>query len=286
MILLIPLGPEAEVPRLPPVTAALLAINLGVFLLTARFDAPKVAREEAEMERVADWTLSKAALDVPSLGESRRRHPSALAYLAREDGWRADVRDERERIRLEHVLADHRALTSGHPLYRFGFIPAHITPLRLLTHQFLHFDVLHLVFNGIFLWAVGGLLELTWAPGLFAGFYLTGGVAAALAHALSAPASADPAVGASGAVAALMGAFAVTHGRQPMRLALVSMLALAPRLSFFSLPAAVFLGLWVVEQVFWTLMSSSISLGIALWAHLGGFAFGAAAGMVLARRYR
>ena len=286
MILLIPLGPEAEVPRWPPVTTALLAVNLAVFALTSRFDAPRVARDEAEMERVAEWTLKKAALEAPALGAARQRYGSALSYLAREHAWRTAVRDEVERGRLENVLADHRALTARDPLHRFGFVPAAITPLRLLTHQFLHFDFLHLIGNAIFLWAVGGLLELTWGTALFAGFYLSGGVAAALAHAASAPGSDDPAVGASGAVAALMGAFAVSHGRQPMRLALVSMLALAPRLSLFTLPAAVFLGLWLVEQVFWTLMSKHVALGVAFWAHLGGFAYGAAAAAVLGRWIR
>ena len=82
-------------------------------------------------------------------------------------------------------------------------------------------------------------------------------------------------MGASGAVAGLMGFFAVAHAREPMRLALVAALSLAPRIRFFSLPAAVFLGLWVLEQVFWTLMTTSIDVGVAFRAHLGGFAFGA-----------
>jgi len=60
-----------------------------------------------------------------------------------------------------------------------------------------------------------------------------------------------------------------------MRLALVAALSLAPRIRFFSLPAAVFLGLWVIEQVFWTLMTTTIDVGVAFRAHLGGFAFGA-----------
>ncbi len=281
MILLIPLGPEAEVPRLPPVTAALLGLNLLAFLVTAPYDAPRVAAEEVQLERVAEWTLTKAALEVPALAEARRQHPSALAYLAADDGWRTDVAHAEERGRLERVLADHRALIGAHPFYRFGFVPADITPVRLVTHQFLHFDLLHLVFNGIFLWAVGGLLELTWGATRFAAFYLCGGMAAAFAHAASAPGSTDPAVGASGAVAALMGAFTAVHGRQPMRLAMVSMLAIAPRISFFSLPAMVFLGLWLLEQVFWTVMSRYTPLGVAFWAHLGGFAFGAAVAFLL-----
>jgi membrane associated rhomboid family serine protease len=85
-------------------------------------------------------------------------------------------------------------------------------------------------------------------------------------------------------VAALMGAFAAVHGRQPMRLALVSMLAIAPRISFISLPALVFLGLWLLEQVFWTVISRYMPLAVAFWAHLGGFGFGAVAAFLLKDR--
>ncbi len=113
------------------------------------------------------------------------------------------------------------------------------------------------------------------------GLYLVSGAAAACAHAASAPGSTEPAVGASGAVAGLMGFFAVAHAREPMRLALVAALSLAPQIRFFSLPAAVFLGLWVVEQVFWTLMTTHIDVGVAFRAHLGGFAFGAIVAVVL-----
>jgi membrane associated rhomboid family serine protease len=88
-------------------------------------------------------------------------------------------------------------------------------------------------------------------------------------------------VGASGAVAGLMGFFAVAHAREPMRLALVAALSLAPRIRFFSLPAAVFLGLWAAEQVFWTLMTTRIDVGVAFRAHLAGFAFGAIAAVGL-----
>ncbi len=166
-------------------------------------------------------------------------------------------------------------MREGHPFYRWGFVPAKITAPRLVVHQFLHADLVHLLLNMIFLWAVGGLIESVWGAPLVTGLYLVSGVVAALAHAASAPGSTEPAVGASGAVAGLMGFFAVAHAREPMRLALVAALSLAPRIRFFSLPAGVFLGLWVAEQVFWTLMTTRIDVGVAFRAHLGGFAFGA-----------
>jgi len=153
--------------------------------------------------------------------------------------------------------------------------------LASVTSQFLHADLVHLLFNMLFLWAVGGLIESVWGAPLVTGLYLVSGVVAALAHAAFAPGSTEPALGASGAVAGLMGFFAVAHAREPMRLALVAALSLAPRIRFFSLPAALFLGLWAVEQVFWTLMTTRIDVGVAFRAHLGGFAFGALAALGL-----
>ena len=276
MILLIPLGPDAELPRLPRATVALVALSVLAFFWTSRFDAARAAAEEARLERIADWTLGLLARDQPELGEGRQaprvrsRLPGLGRHLAR-DG----ARTESCAPGSSSASRSGAALREGHPFYRWGFVPAEITVPRLVVHQFLHADLVHLLFNMIFLWAVGGLIESVWGAPLVTGLYLVSGVVAALVHAASAPGSTEPAVGASGAVAGLMGFFAVAHAREPMRLALVAALSLAPRIRFFSLPAAVFLGLWVVEQVFWTLMTTHIDVGVAFRAHLGGFAFGA-----------
>jgi len=281
LILLIPLGPDAELPRLPRATVGLVALSVLAFFWTSRFDAVGAAAEEARLERIADWTLGLLARDQPELGEGRKRHASALDYLAADDTWRDTVPEGELRERLEQCVGERRGLREGHPFYRWGFVPAEVTVPRLVVHQFLHADLVHLLFNMIFLWAVGGLIESVWGGPLVTGLYLVSGVVAALAHAAAAPGSTEPAVGASGAVAGLMGFFAVAHAREPMRLALVAALSLAPRIRFFSLPAAVFLGLWVVEQVFWTLMTTRIDVGVAFRAHLGGFAFGAIAALGL-----
>jgi membrane associated rhomboid family serine protease len=275
LILLIPLGPDASLPRLPRATATLVALSVLAFLWTSRFDAARAASEEARLERIADWTLGLLERDQPELREARRSHASALDYLAAEDTWRETVPEGELRARLEECVEARRGLREGHPFYRWGFVPAEITVSRLVVHTFLHADLVHLLLNMIFLWAVGGLIESVWGARLVAGLYLASGVVAALAHAAFARGSSEPAVGASGAVAGLMGFFAVVHAREPMRLALVAALSLAPRIRFFSLPAAVFLGLWAAEQVFWTLMTTRIDVGVAFRAHLGGFAFGA-----------
>lgn len=264
-------------------TTTLIALNVAVFLLTNPFESIGLAREEAGLERVAGWTLEKAGRQRPALAERVARHPTALAFLLRDTAWPGEIPDNEDRTRLQQCRDDYLRLRQGHPFYRFGFVPAEPGPVRLLTHLFLHADIPHVLFNMLFLWAVGGLLELAWGEGVFAAFYLVSGIAAALTHALVDPGSVEPAIGASGAVAGLMGAFAATRGRQPMRLALVSMLSFSPRISFVSWPAWVFLGLWLLEQVFYALLTAHMNVGIAFGAHLGGFAFGAVAGAGLER---
>ena len=131
----------------------------------------------------------------------------------------------------------------------------------------------------LFLWAVGGLLEVSLGPGRLLLAYLSGGMMAALAHAVGNPGSSEPAIGASGAVAALIGLFAVRHGLEPLRLALVAVAFAAPRVFVVTWPGWIFPGLWLLEQLLFVALGSS--LRIAFLAHLGGFAFGAVLALVI-----
>ena len=280
MLLLIPLGVDSHESRLPRATVALIALNVLVFLFTSGADVTRATAEQEELERIAEHTVRGLP---PAVQERASAHSSALAFLDADSQWRSEVQSSRDQDRIEACLEGYRALKARHPFHRFGFVPAEIGPLRLISHQFLHADLLHLLFNMLFLWAVGGLLEMTLGPALFVSSYLVSGVAAALAHAFAHPGSAEPAIGASGAVAGLMGMFAALHLRQPLRLALVAGLGLAPRILILSLPAWVFLGLWLLEQLFFASFRSSV-LGVAFLAHLGGFAFGVALALLLRSR--
>jgi membrane associated rhomboid family serine protease len=280
VLLLIPLGVDSHESRLPRATVALIALNVLVFLFTSGADVTRATSEQEELERIAEHTVRGLP---PAVQERASSHSSALAFLDADSQWRSEVHSSRDRERIEACLEGYRALKTRHPFHRFGFVPAEIGPLRLISHQFLHADLLHLLFNMLFLWAVGGLLELTLGPALFVSSYLVSGVAAALAHAFAHPGSAEPAIGASGAVAGLMGMFAALHLRQPLRLALVAGLGLAPRILILSLPAWVFLGLWLLEQLFFASFRSSV-LGVAFLAHLGGFVFGVALALLLRSR--
>ena len=196
----------------------------------------------------------------------------------------------------------HRALNSL--MYQFGVVPVHFERalagtypvplpglfLTILTSMFLHGGWLHIIGNMWFLWIFGDNIEDHVGHFPYLLFYLISGFAASVAHILLNAGSNVPSVGASGAIAGVMGAYFVLYPK-------ARVLTLVPLIIFFTfwwLPAWIFLGFWLVLQ-FLSGTATSIadtsqtSGGIAFWAHVGGFV----AGIVLIkllperkRRYR
>jgi len=138
--------------------------------------------------------------------------------------------------------------------------------LTLLTYQFVHGDIFHLLSNMVFLWVFGDNVEDAMGHLKFLAFYLLSGVAGGLAHALIQPVSAAPLIGASGAVAGVIAAYLMLHPR-------VRVWVLAFRFIPLRIPAAWVLGVWVITQFIMVLLPD---IGpVAWWAHIGGMAAGA-----------
>lgn len=145
--------------------------------------------------------------------------------------------------------------------------------LTLLTCTFLHGGWLHFLGNMWFLWVFGDNVEDRLGKFGYLAFYLLGGAAASFAHYLSAPYSDVPTLGASGAIAAVMGAYLVLYPH-------ARVYTLVPIFFFIQLmwlPAPLFLGIWFVIQLFQGVSSitATEAEGVAWWAHAGGFAVGA-----------
>ncbi|PKP83814.1 MAG: rhomboid family intramembrane serine protease [Alphaproteobacteria bacterium HGW-Alphaproteobacteria-2] len=140
----------------------------------------------------------------------------------------------------------------------------------LLTSMFLHGGFLHLAGNMLFLWIFGDNLEDALGHLGFLAFYLGSGVVAGLAQYLADPASPVPMVGASGAIAGLMGGYLLLFPRA--RIDMLFFLVIFVRV--FSLPAWVMLGLWFAFQVLGGAVTSMDGGGVAYWAHAGGFLAG------------
>jgi len=160
-------------------------------------------------------------------------------------------------------------------LQRFGFDPSRGIFPGLLTHLFLHAGYLHLAFNMLFLWIAGGGLEERWGPWFFLISYFAGGIVAAGAQLLYQDTSGIGMVGASGAIAAMMGAFLVRHFRMPLKIFYLIFAGLAIRSGTFQAPAWTVLILWLAEQLFWAVISAhNPSTRVGYGAHIGGFFFG------------
>jgi membrane associated rhomboid family serine protease len=138
--------------------------------------------------------------------------------------------------------------------------------MTLITYQFLHGGVLHLLSNMLFLWVFGDNVEDAMGHLKFLAFYLLCGVAAGLAHAALLPSSQLPLIGASGAVSGVIAAYLMLHPR-------VRVWVLVFRFLPLRVPAAWVLGFWVVTQFVMVVLSPAD--GVAWWAHIGGMAAGA-----------
>jgi membrane associated rhomboid family serine protease len=159
---------------------------------------------------------------------------------------------------------------------RWSVIPADIVAGRhwetILTAMFMHASWSHIIGNMIFLWAFGPEIEDAMNPVRFVAFYLVGGVAAMAAQIAADPGSTLPNLGASGAIAAVMGAFLVTYPRDRIRTVLF--LGWFVRITF--IPAAVLIGFWLLVQLLDLGAIADVqSGGVAYLAHIGGAIFGA-----------
>ncbi len=160
---------------------------------------------------------------------------------------------------------------------RWSAIPAQITSghqwITVLTAMFMHGSWSHIIGNMIFLWAFGPEIEDAMNPVRYLVFYLTGGIVAMLSQVAASPHSTVPNLGASGAIAAVMGAFLVTYPRDRIK----SVLFIGWFFTITFIPAALLIGVWFVIQLFsvGTVAADVNSGGVAYLAHIGGIIFGA-----------
>jgi membrane associated rhomboid family serine protease len=150
-----------------------------------------------------------------------------------------------------------------------GPIPIYLT---LLYSMFMHGGWMHLIGNMVFLWVFADNIESTVGSTRFIMFYILGGLVASLAHIATDPSSIVPSLGASGAIAACLGAYLVMFPKSKVKVLFF--------IKIFAVPAFLFLGFWIVQQV----VSGMGSLGkegggVAWFAHIGGFTFGVLAGI-------
>jgi membrane associated rhomboid family serine protease len=174
--------------------------------------------------------------------------------------------------------------TDDAAVYQFALVPAELTrnlsPFNIatiFTSMFMHGGLAHIAGNMLYLWIFGDNVEDALGHGRYLFFYLLGGIVASGAHILTNPASQIPTVGASGAIAAVLGAYLILYPRSRV----LTLIPLGFFLRLTMLPAIIVLGLWFVLQLFQGVLAlgGPDVGGIAFWAHIGGFV----AGLVLAK---
>jgi len=172
-------------------------------------------------------------------------------------------------------------------VYQWSVIPLRVThghhTITLITSMFMHAGWMHIIGNMIFLWAFGPALEDAMGHLSFMVFYLLGGAFAMMAQVLGDPSSSIPCLGASGAIAAVMGAFIITFPRDRIRTLLFFLIFI--RVSY--IPAVFLIGFWFLMQV---LNIGSVATvrtgGVAYLAHICGFLFGVATARIFVDKSR
>ena len=155
--------------------------------------------------------------------------------------------------------------------------------ITLFTSMFLHGSWLHIIGNMIYLWAFGPAIEDAMGRGRYLLFYLAGGMVAMVAQVAASPYSKIPTLGASGAIAAVMGAFIVTYPRDRIR----SVLIIFIFVTIARIPAVLLIGFWFLIQLVDAGAVTNVGTGgVAYLAHVGGFLFGVVAARVFERPRR
>ncbi len=180
-------------------------------------------------------------------------------------------------IILTNVFVFVLELTGGDAfVLQWSAIPSQIVSghhwITILTAMFMHGSWSHIIGNMVFLWAFGPEIEDAMGPWRYSVFYVVGGLVAMLAQVVTNPSSTVPNLGASGAIAAVMGAFLVTYPHDEIRALLIIFVFV--RVTY--IPAALLIGFWFLTQLLNVGSVATVQTGgVAYVAHVGGFIFGA-----------
>jgi membrane associated rhomboid family serine protease len=287
-MIILPIGhDESSVRRLPWVTLSIMGLCLAVLLSADPTPpAPQAALDESLQAAAAYWR------EHPYLEADPRLMELALADLPPQERalygeWLVDVGSqtrpsapvfELEQRELERLVALAAArpepASAGRSFFeRFGFTPAAPEAAGLLSHAFVHAGWLHLLSNLFLLFLVAPPIEDRWGRPLFALFFGVSAAASALFHGAMTTQPELPLVGASGAIAGVMGACLVRYWSASIRFAYL--FAFSIRGTFWA-PAWLMLPLWFGSEVAMAWLTDPVGGGgVAYWAHVGGFLAGA-----------
>lgn len=250
----LPLHDNFPTGRLPFITIALILCNIAVYVVGMVPASTSISGDGARIALHDVWVVEYGAIPCEFLG-------------------RCD--NQPGQVVVDGGLADNTPVTA------VATVDEHPPWLTLLTSAFIHGGVLHLAFNMLFLWVYGNNVEDSMRPLTFLGTYLVAAVASAVCQGLLEPLSSTPQVGASGAIAAVIGGYLVLYPRARILSVIVFPLILW-------VPAWIVAGGWGLIQFFATTQAyfapTASDGGVAYMAHLSGFVLGAIGIRAVARR--
>jgi membrane associated rhomboid family serine protease len=275
----IPLKDNIPTSRFPILTVALIAINVVVFIWQIHFsssDSSNRAYRSLGVSESDQVTLEYGAIPY------RLLHPGkdCAVGAVRENGGASF---SQPKIICQGTSEYRNAQGSGAPFQPLDSPPWWAT---VFTSMFMHGGILHIAFNMLFLWIFGNNIEDSMGRPRFLLFYLLAGVVAAYAQAILSGSSTLPAIGASGAIAGVLGGYLLLYPRARV----LTLIFIIFFVTLLEIPAVIMLGIWFALQFVPALGQVSTHAtgggGVAYWAHVGGFAFGLAAIKLFANRYR
>lgn len=279
MAIPIPIGHTGAIRRFPIVTVGLIIINSLVFLSTTKI----IEKSQSNFARRAEELITYELQLMKTYDFERFKKYAGEVELMNIQQAQIDIEDFRSDIKEGRVVEKNsmeyrrwRALYNSYEsavdsafLQKYGFVPAKFNILGLFTSMYLHGGWLHLIGNMLFLWVLGGAVEDKWGIPTFIIFYHLSGIAATLIQYAYNPHSFIPGIGASGAIAGVMGAFLIRHYKTKIKIAYLLFLYVGK----FQIPAWVVLPVWLADQYFNAVTYKDMT-GVAVWAHIGGFLFG------------
>jgi membrane associated rhomboid family serine protease len=260
----IPLRDNLPTDRFPVVTAVIIAINFFVFLFLQGPSFSLSSSQEVDSKPIVEFGA------IPY----RVSHPGKKCVLAVPGTPQEQPACQGTRIYREALASQPQ--------------PEHITQppayLTIITSMFMHGGWLHIIFNMLFLWIFGNNVEDSMGRVRYTLFYLLGGIAAGVTQVAVSPDSQTPLVGASGAIAAVLGGYALLYPRARVLTAVFVFF-----IFLVEIPALIMLGIWIFLQFLpavGQLASPDVGAqgGVAYFAHIGGFLFGLAVIKLCAQR--
>ena len=287
--MLIPIGHEnLRGRRWPYISIAIIALNVLVFLgthWTIEAESTQTGEVESHLLMLAGAHPElKMMEDAQRFVQNFERSNPKMAEKLRsgnrdiEDAWDARMRMIEDpadlQAEMDTLCKQYSDEVESSLLHNYAYVPASPRAISYLTSMFLHGGWLHLIFNMWFLWLAGTILEDTWGRAIYPAFYLLCGLLATVVHGVVNSGSTVPALGASGAIAGLMGAFLVRFPKTKIRMMWVFFFGFRLFRYKFDAPAYALLPLWLGQELLTGVLVGQGG-GVAHWAHIGGFAAGA-----------